>query len=257
MAKLFSPNVSKNFGEAFLSTVDRERKLRQQQQQFDQEMSFRNRQLNFLNAYREGLLGINQGNLDARNREQDFKEQPTAPKELQTSGARVGADGYIHRWNPNTKKYEKTNLKAPETNGGAGNGQGGVIQSPHISSIKLDEAYGQYRGYDDNYNKSLKEGESQKIIDAGGNQVELTKEQLRAGRDSHRKTFMIHADNRADALEKTYKGFEAFYNEFKDRKDLKGAISRGRLMHVISTDMAGFPADAIREMFELIVKTNG
>ena len=51
--KLFSPNVGKNFGEAFNATVDRERKLKQQQDQFNQDMAFRNRQLGLLNIYRQ------------------------------------------------------------------------------------------------------------------------------------------------------------------------------------------------------------
>ena len=59
MAKLFSPRVGQNFGEAFLSTLDRERKLNQQQQQFQQQMAFRNRQLNFINIYRDNLIEQN------------------------------------------------------------------------------------------------------------------------------------------------------------------------------------------------------
>ena len=54
-AKLFTPNVGKNFGEAFLSTIDRERKLRQDQDQFNQAQAFRERQLDFLNVYRNSL----------------------------------------------------------------------------------------------------------------------------------------------------------------------------------------------------------
>ena len=81
-AKLFSPNVGKNFGEAFLSTIDRERKLRQDQQQFNQSMAFKERQLNFLDAYRNSLVGVQQGNLDARNREQDFREIPPPSKPI-------------------------------------------------------------------------------------------------------------------------------------------------------------------------------
>ena len=312
MGKFISAQGIKNFGESFNATVDRERKLKQQQDQFNQQMAFRNRQLGLLNIYRQdtekrlqaaqdinkqvteygitsqyqevpkgtgdvnidrsfdpvltpsGTSGTDlnkqfEGALNPFDPNKRYSPITQEPKEIGTKDPRVGADGYVHRWDPNTKEYVKTNLKAPETTGGGNNGsnQNGSIQSPHINSIKLDEAYGQYKSYGDNYNKSLKEGEDQSIIDADGNQVTLTKEQLKAGRDSHRKTFMIHANNRADALEKTYKGFEAFYNDFKDREDLKGAVSQGRLMDIISKDMAGFPADAIREMFELIVKTNG
>jgi len=54
--KLFSPNVSKNFGESFNATVDRERKLKQQQDQFNQDMAFRNRQLGLIDIYRTELL---------------------------------------------------------------------------------------------------------------------------------------------------------------------------------------------------------
>ena len=56
MGKFISKQGIQNFGEAFLSTMARERKLKQEQEQFNQQMSFRSRQLKFLNNYREGLL---------------------------------------------------------------------------------------------------------------------------------------------------------------------------------------------------------
>ena len=55
-AKLFTPNVGKNFGESFLATVDRERKLKQQQDQFNKDMAFKNRQLGLIDIYRTELL---------------------------------------------------------------------------------------------------------------------------------------------------------------------------------------------------------
>jgi len=56
MGKLFSPRVSQNFTEAFLSTVDRLAKEKQQRDEFNQRLQFRNRQLDFLNVYRESII---------------------------------------------------------------------------------------------------------------------------------------------------------------------------------------------------------
>ena len=57
------------FNEAFLSTLDRERKLREQREQFDREMGFRRRQLDLLDAYRQEQIAINKGHLEARQQE--------------------------------------------------------------------------------------------------------------------------------------------------------------------------------------------
>ena len=85
MGKFISKQGIQNFGEAFLSTIDRERKLRQDQDQFNQAQAFRERQLDFLNVYRNSLTEqakAQEERLQAQfefNKEQANKPAPPKP----------------------------------------------------------------------------------------------------------------------------------------------------------------------------------
>ncbi len=186
--------------------------------------------------------------------------EPQAPEQIQTKDPRVGADGYVYRWDENTKEYIKTELRDYDalTRRINATDDDEVIQSPHISSINFDAAYRDYMRLGELYRENISTEGEITYTNEQGKRIPTDREGLKEATDRARKKFMDIADNRADALEKEYKGFEAFYNDFKIRKDLKlDKISEGRLMDIISKEMAGFPADAIREMFELLIKTNG
>lgn len=53
MAKVFSKDFNQSFGEAFLSTLEMERKLKEQRQQFDQQLGYQYRQLDLLNKQKD------------------------------------------------------------------------------------------------------------------------------------------------------------------------------------------------------------
>lgn len=57
MAKLFNPkNFSDQFGESFIRTLEMDKQMRQRQEEFNRQMQFENRQLNFLQDYRNKSL---------------------------------------------------------------------------------------------------------------------------------------------------------------------------------------------------------
>ncbi len=288
MAKLFSPRVGQNFGEAFLSTIDRERKLRQQQLQFQQDQAFRNRQLDFLNVYREGILAnqdaqekrlIDQGKaglieagftpigqiegrknirtdkFESTTPEGDITSVPTTklfgqeftppppetPKELQTTGARVGKDGFIYRWNPNTKKYEKTNLEAPiDTTGD--------LTTPFTSRDKLRDAsirFGDFRNLSDEMQKS---GKDEVTLPDG---TVITKERLKVLREQAFDDVVFQTDERAKQLNSIYENFDqAFRRYLKLAED--GKLTKNNIDSIISRDLKGAPADMIKEMKDLL-----
>ena len=68
MGKFISKQGIQNFGEAFLSSIEQQRRLQQQQEQFDEQMGFRERQSDLTEVYRQGLFAQNQEQ-EARLRE--------------------------------------------------------------------------------------------------------------------------------------------------------------------------------------------
>ena len=75
MAKLINwNNFNKGFGETFNYTLNNERRLQQQQAQFDQEMEYRNRQSDLDQDYRNSTLDISRENLDINKRQEDRLE---------------------------------------------------------------------------------------------------------------------------------------------------------------------------------------
>lgn len=277
--------AASQFGEAFLTTLTQTRKLKQDRELFAQEQATTNRRINLLDIYRRGLLENQRVQEDRRNRQLEFNQQlglldlagqgftqeqegapgsfplgekfllPPEPEEKQPDFKKAGTGRFDDKefttfFDPVTEETRRV---------GIGDVVPDVIQSPHISSLNLDRSFENYAIYRDVYNQGLREGTDEvTFLDPRNEEITLSLKNIKTARDRARKDFIIEADNRADALEKTYKGFEAFYNDFKSRKDLKlDKISVGRLMDIISEDMAGFPADAIREMHELLVKTNG
>ena len=152
------------FGESFLKTLQSERERMRKEQEFNQEMSFRTRQMNLMNSiYQQRQdLDVAQENrareLDEYEIRENYQEIPNSftgvgslplgmlaggqsgeqlnkpfdnvlnpfekgkfylPKQdPQKQGTltnfRIGDDGNVWGWNPNTNEFERTNLKAPE-----------------------------------------------------------------------------------------------------------------------------------------------
>ena len=109
-----------NFNEAFLSTMDRERKLKEQREQFDREMGFRRRQLDLLDAYRQKQVEVSEGHLEAReesnllNREifewEKNKPVETEPLESATVEFMPGI-GYVEKKTRGDVPYDFNLLK--------------------------------------------------------------------------------------------------------------------------------------------------
>ena len=154
MPKLSSIQQS---GDNFLKVIENERDRKLRRDEFNRELAFRNRQLNFLDNYRQGILADQETQEKRRQSEQEFGQQldiatligqgftetttsrlnertgeqqrapgsievgeqfflPPIPQPGQTAtkDPRVGADGFVYRWDESQGEYIKTNLKAPE-----------------------------------------------------------------------------------------------------------------------------------------------
>ena len=81
------------FGDNFLKVIENERDRKQRRNEFNNEMAFRNRQLNFLNNYRQGILADQrtQAELSQNQFEADLSSQfPQTQKG--SAGAQLGSE---------------------------------------------------------------------------------------------------------------------------------------------------------------------
>ena len=136
-----------DFDEFFMNAFQFQQSLNEKRETRMQDINFKLRELTLLEDYRadvEDRLSKSQGIRKDEGRERlyrsGFTDTPegqtpdvniydqglTSPiveqKQSTTTGARVGADGFIHRWNPDKQEYFKTNLKAPVDGTGSGSG---------------------------------------------------------------------------------------------------------------------------------------
>ena len=94
MAKLINwNNFNKGFGETFNYTLNNERRLQQQQAQFNQEMEYRNRQSDLDQDYRNSTLDISRENLDINKTGQKIDiMKGLLPSQEGGAGAMTGGD---------------------------------------------------------------------------------------------------------------------------------------------------------------------
>ena len=205
--KLFSPNVSKNFGESFNATVDRERKLKQQQDQFNKDMAFRNRQLGLLNIYRESSVGIDQGNLDARNREQDFREipkpiSPTEQARTRPLGGGIVEERYFEDAQGNETITGYESLISPDRSGGKDKDK-----TPLYDLSGSGKAFNEYREFEKTAERT-EEG-----IDVVGQKDLMSSTQFEGMKGGKLQAVIDATDNEARKINSKVPGFYGVFQE--------------------------------------------
>ena len=242
MAKLFSPRVSQNFGEAFLSTIDRERKLRQQQQQFQQDQAFRNRQLDFLQTFRQGTL-------EARSREQDFKERPVIPDPTEQARIMPLGGGFIEERFIKDVEGKETiigfeSLISPDRSGRIK----GDLTTPFISKDKLRSAEIRFEDFRNLSDELGRTGEETIKLPDG---TELSRERVKVLREQAFDDVVFQTDERAKQLNSIYENFDQAFRRYLKSAE-EGKLTKNNIDNIISRDLKGAPADMIKEMKELL-----
>lgn len=253
MAKLFSPQVGANFGETFISTVNSERKLRQQQQQFNQDLQFRNRQLDFLNIYRQGLLAEGEKRSDISQDRLDFDiDQSKIPTEftgdrfepissgVEGTGEFKGQKVNIVFDKKKKERFEVPVFVSPDKNTG--------LTTPFVSGSKLRDTELRFEDFQALSEEMEKSGKDEVELPDG---TKLSKERLKTLRKQAFDDVVFETDERSKQLNEIYENFDqAFQKYLKLASDKK--LTKDNIDSIVSRDLKGAPPDMIKEMKELL-----
>ena len=301
-----------NFGENFNYTLNNERRLQQQQAQFDQEMEYRNRQSGLDQDYRNSTLDISRGNLELDQQQQqrlgyesfaknfaptetlgvgranprtgnfDYGQSgensvpitkeseiesnlgvdvaegdyvnraliPEIAEPFKTEGARVGKDGFVYRWDENTREYIKTDLQAPEKDYKYKTEENNGLTTPYTKQVELDRAWDYY-----NELQNLKEveGGGYNYYDKDGKSGTATEEQIRVTKKRAYDEVKALTDDKAKWYNQHYANFDQAYRGFKSSL-AAGEITLETLEMVINDEMGDAPADVKQAMIDLLGK---
>jgi len=238
MGKLFSPRVSSNFTEAFLSTVDRERKLKQRREEFNQELKFRNRQLDFLNIYRNSLEQqaderIEQNRIqEKRLREQfEFDKLPKEPEPIKQLlkteenngilsdffGFDIGTDEEDIITSINRRNLPKKTDKKD--------------QIPFFDLSKSGDAFREFKNLQSGIPLEVDEGEEGRFnVTLNNKLTELSQSEIEELKKQKIREIEDNTNNEARRINSTVPGFfdafQAFFRKIKSPEEINSVVSR-------------------------------
>lgn len=256
MAKLLSKQGIQNFSESFLSTIDRERKLAQNREQFQQQMAFRNRQLDFLSVYRQSLieqgdtrLGINQGNLDARNREQDFRELPVEPKPIKQLLRTERGGGVISDFFGFDVGTDEEDIVTSINRRNLPKGTEDKEKIPFFDLSKSGDAFREFRNLQSGTPLAVNEGEEGKFnVTLNNKLTEVSQSEIEELKRQKIREIEDNTNNEARRINSTVPGFfdafQAFFRKIKSPEEINSVVSKEL------KDMSSTTIDAMKTLLK-------